>query len=125
MSGHDVIHLRGLEFYAYHGALPEEQVLGQKFVIDMDLYADLSRAGISDQVKDTIHYGEVYQVIKTCVRNDKHQLIEHLAEKIAQTVLKQFACTSVRLEVHKPQAPIAGIFRDISVEIWREPGGKS
>lgn len=125
MSGHDVIHLRGLEFYAYHGALPEEQVLGQKFIIDMDLYTDLSRAGISDQVKDTIHYGEVYQVIETCVRGDKYQLIEFLAEKIAQTVLGQFACTSVRVEVHKPQAPIAGIFRDVSVEIWRESGVKA
>ncbi|MDQ7092810.1 dihydroneopterin aldolase [Desulfosporosinus sp. PR] len=124
MSGRDVIHLRGLEFYAYHGALQEEQVLGQKFIIDMDLFADLSRAGISDQVEDTIHYGEVYQAVKICVNEDKYQLIEHLAERIAQTILKQFVCTSVRVEVHKPQAPIAGIFRDISVEIWRETGGK-
>ncbi|AFM39198.1 dihydroneopterin aldolase [Desulfosporosinus acidiphilus SJ4] len=125
MSGHDVIHLRGLEFYAYHGALPEEQVLGQKFIIDMDLFADLSRAGISDHVKDTIHYGEVYNVIKVCVRDDKHQLIEHLAEKIARTVLSKFSCDSVRVEVHKPQAPVAGIFRDVSVEIWRQAGEKA
>ena len=124
MSGHDMIHLRGLEFYAYHGALPEEQVLGQKFLIDMDLVFDLSQAGTTDQVEDTIHYGEVYQVIKACVTGDKHQLIEHLAEKIARQVLKQFPCTSVRVEVHKPQAPIPGIFKDVSVEIWREAGAR-
>ncbi|KLU67207.1 dihydroneopterin aldolase [Desulfosporosinus acididurans] len=123
MSGHDAIHLRGLEFYAYHGALPEEQILGQKFIIDIDLFVDLSRSGSSDQVQDTIHYGEVYNVIKTCVMDDKHQLIEYLAEKIAQTVLAQFNCKSVRVEVHKPQAPVAGIFRDVSVEIWRPAGG--
>ncbi len=123
MLGRDVIHLRGLEFYAYHGVLPEEQVLGQKFLIDMDLFCDLSQAGASDQVEDTIHYGEVYQVIKACVTGDsRHQLIEHLAEDIAQRVLGQFSCTSVRVEVHKPQAPIPGIFRDVSVEIWREVG---
>ena len=123
MLGRDVIHLRGLEFYAYHGVLPEEQVLGQKFLIDMDLFRDLSQAGASDQVEDTIHYGEVYQVIKACVAGDsRHQLIEHLAEDIAQRVLGQFSCTSVRVEVHKPQAPIPGIFRDVSVEIWREVG---
>ena len=122
MSGHDVIHLRGLEFYAYHGVLPEEQVLGQKFLIDMDLFSDQSQAGSSDQVGDTIHYGEVYQVIKACVTGDRHQLLEHLAEAIAQRVLGQFSCTSVRVEVHKPQAPIPGIFRDVSVEIWREVG---
>ena len=125
MLGHDVIHLRGLEFYAYHGVLPEEQVLGQRFLIDIDLFSDLSLAGSSDQVGDTIHYGEVYQVIKACVTGDKHQLIERLAEEIAQRVLKQFFCTSVRVEVHKPQAPIPGIFRDVSVEIWREVGERA
>lgn len=122
MLGRDVIHLRGLEFYAYHGALPEEQVLGQRFLIDMDLFSDLSQAGSSDQVEDTIHYGEVYQVIKACVMGDPHQLLEHLAEDIAQRVLGQFSCTSLRIEVHKPQAPIPGIFRDVSVEIWRGAG---
>ena len=120
MLGHDVIHLRGLEFYAYHGVLPEEQVLGQRFLIDMDLFSDLSQAGVTDQVEDTVHYGEVYQVIRTCVTGDRHQLLEHLAEDIAQRVLGQFSCSSVRVEVHKPQAPIPGIFKDVSVEIWRE-----
>ena len=119
MSEHDVIHLRGLEFYAYHGVLPEEQVLGQRFLIDMDLFANFSQAGSSDQVEDTIHYGEVYQVIKACVTEGRYRLIERLAEEIAQRVLRQFACASVRVEVHKPQAPIPGIFKDVSVEIWR------
>ena len=123
--GHDVIHLRGLEFYAYHGVLPEEQALGQRFLIDMDLFSDLSQAGSSDKVEDTIHYGEVYQVIKACVTGDSHKLLEHLAEDIAQRVLGQFSCMSIRLEVHKPQAPIPGIFRDVSVEIWREVGVKA
>lgn len=123
--GHDTIHLRGLEFYAYHGVLPEEQVLGQRFLIDMDLFSDLSKAGSSDQVEDTIHYGEVYQVIKACVTGTSHQLLEHLAEDIAQRVLGQFSCTSVRVEVHKPQAPIPGIFRDVSVEIWRQVGNRT
>ena len=125
MRGRDAIHLRGLEFYAYHGALPEEQVLGQKFLIDMDLFLDMSKVGSSDQVEDTIHYGEVYQVIKACVTESRFLLIERLAEEIAGRVLGQFSCLSVRVEVHKPQAPIPGIFRDVSVEIWREAGGQT
>ncbi len=119
MSERDVIHLRGLDVYAYHGVLPEEQVLGQRFLIDIDLFFDLHQAGSSDRVEDTIHYGEVYQVIKACVTEERYLLIERLAEEIAQRVLGQFACASVRVEVHKPQAPIPGIFRDVSVEIWR------
>lgn len=119
MSALDVIHLRGLEFYAYHGVMPEEQVLGQKFLIDMDLFHNLRQAGSSDKVEDTIHYGEVYKVIESCVTEGRYQLIECLAEEIAQRVLDQFLCDSVRVEVHKPQAPIPGIFRDVSVEIWR------
>jgi len=124
MLGNDTIHLRGLEFYAYHGVMPEEQILGARYLIDMDLFFDLRQAGSSDQVGDTVHYGEVYQVIKACVTGDKYQLIERLAEEIAQRVLEQFPCTSLRVEVHKPQAPIPGIFKDVSVEIWREAGEK-
>lgn len=119
MSEHDVIHLRGLEFYSYHGVLPEEQVLGQRFLIDMDLFTNFRQAGSSDQVDDTIHYGEVYQVIRACVTEGRYLLIERLAEEIAQRVLRQFSCESIRVEVHKPQAPIPGIFKDVSVEIWR------
>lgn len=122
MPEHDAIHLRGLEFYAYHGVLPEEQVLGQRFLIDMDIFIDLRQAGTSDQVGDTIHYGEVYQVIKTCVTAERYQLLERLAEEIAKRVLEKFLCVAVRVEVHKPQAPIPGIFRDVSVEIRREAG---
>jgi dihydroneopterin aldolase len=125
MLGHDTIHLRGLEFYAYHGVMPEEQVLGQRFLIDLDISSDLRRAGSSDQVADTVHYGEVYQVIKACVTGERHQLLEHLAQDLAQRILEQFDCTAVRVEVHKPQAPIPGIFRDVSVEIWREAGERT
>lgn len=125
MSGHDVIHLRGLEFYAFHGVMPEEQVLGQRFIIDMDLFFNMGKACASDRVEDTIHYGEVYQAIQACVIEEKYQLLEFLAEKIAQSILAQFSCLSVRVEVHKPQAPIPGIFKDVSVEIWRDAGVKS
>ena len=122
--GSDVIHLRGLEFYGYHGALAEEQVLGTRFVVDEDLFLDISQACLSDKLSDTVHYGEVYQLIEHCVTGVKYQLLERLAEEIALQILANFRCNSVRIEVHKPQAPIAGIFRDVSVEIWRELGTK-
>lgn len=120
ITGPDVIHLRGLEFFAFHGVLPEERRLGQQFIIDLDLFYDLQAAGKSDRVEDTINYAEVYRTVKGFVEGEPSSLIEHLAEKIAQGILTQFPCWQVRVELHKPHAPIQGIFKDVSVEIWRE-----
>lgn len=115
----DAIHLRGLRFYAYHGVMNEENVLGQQFIVDVDLYKNLEKAGSSDQVGDTINYAEVYQLIKRIVIGERFQLLERLAEEIASQILQSFSCEAIRVEVHKPQAPIPGIFEDASVEIWR------
>lgn len=119
MPEHDVIHLRGLQFYAYHGVLPEEQKLGQTFLIDVDFYYDLRRAGLSDEVGDTLNYAEAYAKIKEVVERGPFHLLEYLAEQIAELLLATFPCDQVRVEVHKPQAPVPGLFRDISVEILR------
>lgn len=123
MLGHDVIHLRGLEFYAYHGLLPEERTLGQKFLVDMDIFLNLQTAGKSDKVEDTVSYAEVYSIIKKYMLGEPVNLLENLAERIACQVLAGFSCAAVRIEIHKPQAPVPGVFRDISVEIWRKKKG--
>lgn len=120
MPAHDIIHLTGLEFYAYHGVLPEEAVLGQRFILDIDLYSDLHKAEETDEVADTINYAEVYQLVQSCVQNRRYRLLERLAEEIAREILAGFPCSAVRLILHKPQAPLPGIFRDISIEIFRE-----
>ncbi|MHB1652450.1 MAG: dihydroneopterin aldolase [Desulfitobacteriaceae bacterium] len=119
MPEHDVIHMRGLEFYAFHGVLPEERRLGQKFIVDLDLYCDLQTAGLSDRVEDTINYAEVYGIVRGYIESEPSSLLEHLAERMAQGILQGFPCFKIRVELHKPQAPIQGIFRDISIEIWR------
>lgn len=118
----DRIALRGLKFFAYHGMLREEKVLGQTFVVDIDLYTDLRKAGKSDQVEDTINYAEVYARIKTIVKTEKYHLIERLAERIAEDILREFPCEALRVILHKPQAPIPGIFDEAFVEIYREKG---
>lgn len=115
----DAIHLRGLEFYAYHGVLPEENLLGQRFIVDVDLFLDLAGPGHSDKVEETVSYAEVYEVVRDCVSGERHHLLESLAESVAAKILAQFPCEEVRVEVHKPQAPVPGIFSDLAVEIWR------
>lgn len=120
MKEHDIIHLRGLTFFAYHGVMPAEGVLGQKFIVDIDLYLNLRKPGLTDQVEDTINYAKVYEQIKAVVTGERYSLLERLAQCIADQILKEFSCNLIRVEVHKPKAPIPGIFEDVSVEIWRE-----
>lgn len=115
----NMIHLKGMEFYGYHGVLEEENDLGQRFLVDLDI-TPLHWAGCTDSIDDTVNYAEVFAVVRDCVENKKFKLLETLAEEIASRVLEQFACTRIRVEIHKPNAPIPGIFSDVSVEILRE-----
>ena len=77
----DKIKIRGLEIWAKHGVFPEENVLGQKFVISADLYTNTRSAGKSDDLTQSIHYGEVCQFMKTFMEEHTYQLIETVAEK--------------------------------------------
>ncbi|MDR3288478.1 MAG: dihydroneopterin aldolase [Peptococcaceae bacterium] len=120
MKARDLIRLSGMEFYAYHGVAAEEQRLGQRFVLDLELYGDWRGAGISDEVTDTVNYAAVYQTVRQCVLGEKYRLLERLAAVIVRALFDQFPCTAIRLAVHKPQAPVPGVWRDISVEIFRE-----
>lgn len=116
----DRIIMKELAFFGYHGVMDEEKTLGQKFFLDVEIYADLSQAGKTDEVLDTIHYGEVYELIKNIVENDRFKLIEALAESIAENVLEKFEkIQEINILVKKPEAPIAGIFDHVGVEIRR------
>ncbi|MDR3270693.1 MAG: dihydroneopterin aldolase [Peptococcaceae bacterium] len=119
MREHDKICLSGMEFYAYHGVSAEEKRQGQRFSLDVELYTDLSASGQSDDVADTINYADVYHLVSRCVSQTRCNLLERLAELLAQEILAQFPCAAVRIVIHKPQAPIPGIWRDVSIEILR------
>ncbi|WP_425446701.1 dihydroneopterin aldolase [Dethiothermospora halolimnae] len=116
----DKIIMKNLSFYGYHGALKEENVLGQKFFIDIDMYVDLKNAGKSDDVNDTVHYGIAYDIVKDVVENKRFNLIEALGENIAQELLNKFNTISeVNVLIRKPEAPVNGIYDYFGVEIRR------
>ncbi|NLL52593.1 MAG: dihydroneopterin aldolase [Peptococcaceae bacterium] len=115
-----IIHLRKMEFYAYHGVLPEEKVLGQKFLVDVDIYLPDLPNQEEHGLIPTVDYSRVYQTVKECVENERFNLIEVLADTIATRILAEYTCLKVRVEVHKPQAPIPGIIADVSAEVIRE-----
>lgn len=113
--------LNNLAFYGYHGVLEEEKQLGQKFFIDAELKADLQSAGESDDVQQAVNYAEVYELIETICEKENYNLIEALAENIAQEILQQFELVEqVTIKIKKPEAPVEGIFDYMGVEITRK-----
>lgn len=117
----DKIMMKNLGFYGYHGVLPEETRLGQKFFIDVEMYVDLKAAGKSDDVKDTVNYAEAYNIIKGITEEKQFKLIEALAENIATEILNSFSSVKeILVKVKKPEAPVRGIYDHFGVEIRRD-----
>ncbi|MDD3840196.1 MAG: dihydroneopterin aldolase [Clostridia bacterium] len=117
----DSISIKDLEIYAYHGVNEEEKKLGQKFSISLKMYVDLKKAGISDDISDTINYAEVIQDIKSICISKSYNLIETLAEEVARYLLKKYRIiNSVKVEVKKPWAPVGCILNYVCISIHRE-----
>ncbi|RIV26707.1 dihydroneopterin aldolase [Alicyclobacillaceae bacterium I2511] len=119
----DKITLTKMPFYAYHGVMAEERSLGQRFIVNLELFLNLEDAGHTDRVKDTVNYARIYDRVKEIVEGKPFRLIEALAEHIAQELLRQFGrVQGVHVEVEKPGAPVAGVLENVSVSIerWRD-----
>ncbi|MDP9368520.1 MAG: dihydroneopterin aldolase [Chloroflexota bacterium] len=109
----DEVFLEGLRFYAFHGVNPEEQALGQRFVIDVRIETDLRPAGRSDDLDRTISYSAVYKRVRAVVEGAPRRLIETVAEEIAATLLADFPATeTVSVTVRKPEVPMKGSMLD-------------
>ena len=113
-----IIRLHNAVFYAYHGVLTDEQNLGGKFEVDVDLHCDFSRGTKSDHLKDTVNYERVYDCIRSLVLEKKHFLLESLASSIGKGILKKFSKVhSVTVRVRKPGAPVKGVIDYVEVEL--------
>jgi len=115
----DIIHIKRLEIFANHGVIPEENTLGQKFIISADLYKDLRQAGKKDDVNETVHYGQAAVLIKQISEKSVFKLIEKLAEEIADALLKTFPIEKVKVTIEKPWAPVRLPLDTVAVEIER------
>ena len=117
--GFDEITLTGLRANAFHGVFDHEREEGQIFIVDATAYLDLSGAGAQDDLEQTVHYGILAEEIVAAVERDPVDLIETVAERIAQVILAHGAVKVARVTVHKPSAPITVPFDDVSVTITR------
>ncbi|WP_181351186.1 dihydroneopterin aldolase [Thalassobacillus sp. CUG 92003] len=116
----DKIHVTQMEFYGYHGLFPEENKLGQRFYVDLELELDLKPASVNDDMNESIDYGEIYQVTRTIVEGEAKNLVETVAERLAEQLLGTFGKLSAcKVKVIKPDPPIPGHYDAVAVEIYR------
>lgn len=116
----DIIRIDNLEVYAYHGVYDEEKEKGQYFYVNAELYTNTRKAGMNDDLDASTNYGTVCDFIHDFMTKHTYDLIETVAEQLAQTLLLEFKLVkSVLLEIRKPHAPIEKEFESVSVEIER------
>jgi dihydroneopterin aldolase len=115
----DELALTGLECWGHHGVFEHERRDGQRFVIDLVLGLDTAAAAATDDLSATVDYGSLALAVKAAVEKDPVDLIETLAERIAQVCLLETRVEWVRVTVHKPDAPIEAMFADVALTIAR------
>ena len=121
----DRILLEGMMFHGYHGTLPPERELGQRFVVDVELRCDLRAAGLADDLTKTVDYGEVYRQVRAIVEGPPFGLTEAVAERIAGAILERHTLVeAVRVRVAKPQVRLdGGVLAGSVIEIVRHRAG--
>lgn len=118
---YDQIKITDLEVFANHGVFPEENKLGQKFLVSAVLYTDTRKAGKTDDLTASIHYGEVSAFITKYMKEHTYQLLERVAETLAEEMLKSISgLCKIDLEIKKPWAPVGLPMKTVSVKISRE-----
>ena len=116
----DQIIIKDLEVYGHHGVLKEENVLGQKFLVSMNLFLPLRKAGYSDDIEDSIDYAKVSHLVKEEMEKTTFQLIEALAEHLCDAILTTFPQVDhITMELKKPWAPILLPLDTVSVRLER------
>ena len=116
----DLIKVTGIWGFGYHGVLEHEAKNGQDFFVDLEISLDLTKSSKSDDLKDTIDYGSLADLVVEEITGERVELIEKLAGRIADRIKGQFAeIENIAVTVHKPKAPVSAQVADISVTITR------
>lgn len=117
----NIVRIKNAVFYAYHGALKEEQSIGGKFEADVDMFFDFREAAEKDDLSKTINYDEVYKFINSVIHDKKYYLIETLATIIADNLLLKFPILDkIIVKVRKSNVPVGGIIDHVEAEVEKK-----
>ncbi len=111
--------LEEMEFYAYHGCFKEEQVIGNRFVVNLEIDVDTHEAELSDKLSDTVNYQAIYELVKAEMDVKSH-LLEHIGRRILDAICGQFSEVSrVKLKISKMNPPMGGKMRCVSLAMTK------
>ncbi|HLT10071.1 MAG TPA: dihydroneopterin aldolase [Micromonosporaceae bacterium] len=116
-AGHGTIRLTGLRAHGHHGVYDFEREAGQEFIVDATLELDLGPAAKSDDIADTVHYGELADRLVAIITGEPVNLLETLASRLLEACLADDRVQTATVTVHKPQAPVPHAFTDVSVTL--------
>ena len=116
----DKIIIKGLRVFARHGVNEEETIFGQHFVLDIEAQADLTRAGLTDELDDTVSYAQIIKTARRVMTEQNDKLLERAARRVADALLAEFdRIESVKIRLMKPDAPIKAEFDYVAIETER------
>ncbi|MBM4166315.1 MAG: dihydroneopterin aldolase [Ignavibacteria bacterium] len=116
----DIIRIKNASFYAYHGVEQDEQNLGGKFEVDVELGCAIAEAETRDSLKRTVDYEKVYALVYTTITEKKYFLLETLANHLAGKILESFhQVVTVVVKIRKPHPPVKGVVDFVEVEVNR------
>jgi dihydroneopterin aldolase len=117
----NIIRIKNAQFYAYHGALKEEQNIGGKFEVDVDIYTNFEDAAKNDELQETINYHEVYKYLEKIIHSHNYYLIETIAVEIANEVTNHFeGIQKIKVKVRKRSVPVGGMLDYVEAEVIKE-----
>ncbi len=118
-SNNSIISLEGMEFFAYHGFIKEEQIIGTKFIVDLFFETDTSQAEVSDKLSHTVNYHEVYKVVSKEMQI-RSNLLENICSRILQSVFNSFpSIESARVKLSKINPPLGGKTDKVTISIYK------
>ena len=118
----DVLRLLNMQFYAHHGLLPQEEALGQRYAVDLEIHLDTGPAGRADDLALTVDYPALYRIVEDVVVHRRFKLLESLAEHIATEIGQAFPPIDLTVRVRKLHPPVPAHFDGVEVEIRRSYG---
>lgn len=121
MIKEDLLILKNMQFWGTHGHFKEEKVLGQKFIVDVEVSVDMQKMCDTDDLDTGLSYVTVYQIVKKVITTEEHKLLQKIAQRIADEVIKAYPIKQIKVVVKKPGVCIGGIIDYVGCSIVREP----